>query len=469
VSRAFVIERLARARHQLVIAYRLGSLSFSTTYWYPDVDLLALEARFGADFMERVHLHTALFEGAKLTSLRPDAIDLGPYARHHTLAMESLFRAIHRGVWAQWRYENDLPFEPLAPFTSEPVADHGEPITDRAGLTNEALLFCGGGKDSLVAMKLFERAGIPFASLGYASNVYGPAAPQFALLDALLDHSAATKRHRQVVIDDFTDAPVLALYGEEFGAKTITAAETPSSVFAAVPIALAGGYSHMVLGNEASANRGNLRWSATGEEVNHQWGKSLEAESLLDDYLRRELVRDLGMFSVLMPLHDVLIFELARLDERAVASTHSCNVRKPWCGRCPKCAYVWLGLRAHLSRETVDGMFREDLLEVSENEDHFRALCGLGEHTPFECVGRVDESRLALALCGARGLLGPRGSALLALQPQPVSVPAEVLTAALDHARIPTAFAERIAPSMLAAQTAARARIAHALGIAVPR
>jgi hypothetical protein len=225
----------------------------------------------------------------------------------------------------------------------------------------------------------------------------------------------------------------------------------------------------MVLGNEASANRGNLRWSATGEEVNHQWGKSLEAEALLDDYLRRELVPDLGMFSVLMPLHDVLIFELARLDERAVASTHSCNVRKPWCARCPKCAYVWLGLRAHLSRETVDGMFREDLLEVPENESHFRALCGLGEHTPFECVGRVEESRLALALCAARGLLGPRGNALFEALPKPAVIPPEVLTAAMDHARIPRAFAARIAPSMHAAQSSARARIAATLGLALPR
>lgn len=456
-----VLERIVWSRHQLTARFALGDLAFHTAYWYPDTDLVALARRYGHDFMERVHLHTALFDGLKLTSLRPSTIDLGPYARHHTVALEALVRAIHHGVWAQWRYENDLPHEPLAPFVSTPIASRATPV-QRSSVASEVLLFCGGGKDSLVAMKLLERAHIPYASLGYAASAYGPAAPQHALLDGLLDVGVPVRRHRQTVLDDFTDAPVIELHGEAFGTRSVTAAETPSSMFAALPIALDRGYSHMVLGNEASANRGNLLWHRTGEEVNHQWGKSLAAERLLDRYIRDELVADLGVFSVLMPLHDVLIFELLRRDEGAVARTHSCNVRKPWCRRCPKCAYVWLGMRAHLDPHTTDAIFGEDLLEAPENEHHFRGLCGLGEHVPFECVGRVEESRLALALCHARGILGPRGAALAASLP-PISAPPEVFSVALDRAALPSEFVARLAPQMLAAETSARARIGELL------
>jgi len=39
----------------------------------------------------------------------------------------------------------------------------------------ELLAFCGGGKDSLVAMNLLERAGPPFATLAYSHSIYGAA------------------------------------------------------------------------------------------------------------------------------------------------------------------------------------------------------------------------------------------------------------------------------------------------------
>lgn len=460
------IEHVAWKRHQLTLRYRFEGYAFATSYWYPDVDLDALDARFGRAVMERVHVHTALFEAAKITSLRADEIDLGAYRAHGTEALAALFERIHHGVWAQWRYENELPDErspTLRLGSASSVARVGR-IERAAENTRVSLAFCGGGKDSLVAMKLLERAGVSFASLGYASSVYGPTAPQFALLDRLLDRCAPVRRHRQVVLDDFSEAPVIECVGAARASRSITACETPSSVFAALPIALAHGYGQMIFGNEASANRGNLLWNRTGEEVNHQWGKSLEAEALLDEYVRSELVADLRVFSVLMPLHDVLIFELLRRDERSAPATHSCNVQKPWCRRCAKCAYVWLGMRAHLDDPaTTDAMFGEDLLEIPENEPHFRALAGLHSHTPFECVGRVEETRIALALLAARGLLGPRGRALHAATPaQPVLD--ELVRPAIERSRIPASLAETLAPMLDAAGESARSRLARWLG-----
>lgn len=459
------IDSVVWSAHQLVMRFSLDDLAFSTVHWYPDVDLRGLERRFGHDFAERLFLHVALFEVNKIASFRPALLDLGPFAHHHTEALERLWSTVFHKVWAQWRYENGLPHEKPPRFASEPRHAHGKPVA-RDRKAEEVLLFSGGGKDSLVSMKLLDRAEIPYASFAYASSVYGPAKPQLALIDRLLDHGAPRRRHTQIVLDDFWDAPTVDLFGDEIGVHTVTAAETPSSIFAALPILLDRGYPHAVLGHEASANQGNLIWDATGEDVNHQWGKSLEAERLLDTYIREELVSDIGVFSVLMPIHDVVIFELLRRDEALIGATHSCNVKKPWCKRCPKCAYVWLEYRAHLSEKPVSALFGEDLLEVGEIAGIFRDMMGLGAHTPFECIGQVEESRLALALCEARGLVGPHGRALARSLP-PLDLPAVLLRfGKVDEAaaRLPAHVARGVIPQMRAAAADCRARIGSLLG-----
>lgn len=464
-ERVLSLSSVTWSRHQLVMRFALGALQFSTACWYPDVDLLDLDRRYGRDFMERAHVHTALFEINKIASLRPSAVDLGPYAHHHTEALERLWRTIFHKVWAQWRYEHDLPLAEPPPWTSRPVGAAVAPRR-RDRRAGEVLLFCGGGKDSLASMKLLERGGVPFASYAYSSSAYGASAPQFDLLDRLLDRGAPRRRHRQIVIDDFFDAPVIALHGEEYGARTIHAAETPASVFGALPVLLSHGYGSAVLGNEASANKGNLIWDRTGEDVNHQWGKSVEAEGLLAGYIQSNLCADVDVFSALMPIHDVTIFSLLRQDEDALSATHSCNVKKPWCCRCPKCAYVWLGYRAHLSDAAVRSIFPEDLLEVPEDLGFFRDMAGLGEHTPFECIGQIEESRLAILLCRARGLLGPAGRALAESLP-PLDVPAVLdrfLRVDFENARVPGPVAAAVAPQMRAAAAEARERITALLG-----
>lgn len=61
-ARTLSIESIRWSAHQLVLRFVLGELLFSTTYWYPDVDLRGLEARFGRDLVERRFVHIALFE-----------------------------------------------------------------------------------------------------------------------------------------------------------------------------------------------------------------------------------------------------------------------------------------------------------------------------------------------------------------------------------------------------------------------
>lgn len=180
----------------------------------------------------------------------------------------------------------------------------------------------------------------------------------------------------------------------------------------------------------------------------------------IDPYVRAELCADVRYFSVLQPIHDEVIFELLARDAALAPLTHSCNVKKPWCGACAKCVYVWLQMSAHLPGAIVDETFGADLGERAVNERWLRELLGLATHTPFECVGSAPEARLALALTARRRSLGPRLAALAA-EVGPVDVgaiAAPFVGVDLEHG-MPAHVADKVMPQLRAAAAAARARL----------
>lgn len=392
-----------RSRRAVFLRFGVDDLRFSTTHWYEQLDLDALARTHGEESVERLLFHVAMFELNKLCSLRPERVSLGPWTRFLTPALLDLWREVFVNVWAQWRYENDDP-DYLGPDFDSPTKDLPAPLAPVERAEVDALVFCGGGKDSLATMRLLEASGLRFDTLGYAASIYGPADAQHALIDGLVSRCAPRRHLRQWVYDDFVDAPVLKLV--DGAPRTLTAAETPSSVFAALPLAVQHGYARLALGHERSADAGQRRWERTGEIINHQWGKSRAAEALIDRYVREHLVAGVECFSPLRPIHDVVIFGSLRRWPDDVPFTHSCNLKKPWCLRCPKCLYVWLGCAAMLPREVVRATFGDDgLLADPSRTAGFEAL--LGEYAqPFECIGHAAEARIYLAACAARGYEG---------------------------------------------------------------
>jgi hypothetical protein len=453
--RVLRLTEVVRGRASIAASCALDDLRFHATVWYEDIDLDDLALVHGAEALDRIALHVALFQLNAVASLRPDVIDLGVYARFLTPELARLWTTVFRQVWGQWRWQHGLR-DYVPEFASRPIEAEPAPARAPDGPT-ELLAFCGGGKDSLVALKLLERAGLPFATLGYAHSIYGGGAYQHALLDRLGGATARVRAERQWIVDDFLDSPVVELRAD-LGVQSLLAAETPASVFAALPIALARGYRGLVVAHEASANAPNLDWE--GEPINHQWGKGWEAEQLLDRYVREHLVGNVRYFSVLAPVHDEVIFELLARDAELAPLTHSCNVRKPWCGECAKCAYVWLQFAAHLPAEIVEQTFGANLGERAVNQLHFRQLLGLAEHTPFECVGSAPEARLALELARQRGALGDRLTAL-AEQIGPIDVPAlarPLVELAPVHG-MPEHVAAAVMPLLADAARTARARL----------
>ena len=387
----------------LTVAYGVDDHRFSTSLWWEGLDLDALGMAIGQEHLRRMVFHIAAFEAMKAASLRPDVFDLGPYTDLGTDAFRSLWSTVLHHVWGQWRYEHDLADYDGPSIVGAPAAS-AAPMG--ASPDPSVLLFCGGGKDSLVAARVLEEAQVPYATYAYSHSTYGPPAAQHALIDGLLDHLMPTERFRHWIFDDLLDVPIERL-APELGIRSVTAAETPSSLFGALPLAVARGCTDLVLAHERSADAANLVWDRTGEAINHQWGKSLEAERLLRDYVDRELVAGLSYSSILKPVHDVLIFRALAESLDAVPATHSCNVAKPWCLQCAKCAYVWLGYQAFLPEATNAATFADrNLLDDPANQVWFEQMLGLAAHTPFECIGQVDEARLAFELLRRRGAKG---------------------------------------------------------------
>jgi hypothetical protein len=401
------LTRLERRRDALEITFTLDGRPFCKRYRWADTDLAGLERRFGRELLERIYFHLAAFEAIPFAGLRPRRLDFGPWARFATVDLERLWRRVLRGVGAQWRWQNDRAGDAGPEWVGERAAGRDGPGAVEPGRVT-SLCFNGGGKDSLVALRLLERGGLAYATLAYSHSTYGDEGRQHELIGGVERLCRPVRAHRLWIEDRLWDEP--AATARDYGTSGPIVCETPISIFAALPLALEHGYRYLVLANERSADQGSFvrppNGSRVDEEINHQWGKSFAAERLLDGYLRRHLLANVTYFSLLKPIWDVVIFNLLRGEGEAVRATHSCSVRKPWCETCPKCAYVGLGFHAYLDHEVVDGLFATHLFDRRENLPHYRGLLGLGRPKPFECVGEIGESRLAMELCRRRGLTG---------------------------------------------------------------
>src|SRR4051794_5192340 len=142
--RVLRLTEIVVGRDHISCACALDDLRFHATVWYEDVDLTTLDA----ELAERLAFHVALFQLNAVCSLRPDAIDVGPWARFLTSELRTLWRTVFRNVWAQWRFEQKDP-DYLPDFANPATAAAPAPARVANGPT-ELLAFCGGGKDSLV-------------------------------------------------------------------------------------------------------------------------------------------------------------------------------------------------------------------------------------------------------------------------------------------------------------------------------
>jgi len=171
----------------------------------------------------------------------------------------------------------------------------------------------------------------------------------------------------------------------------------------AVATAVWHGLGPVVMSNERSASDPNLIWN--GHEVNHQWSKGIAAEGLLRSAVTAHAGLTEPYFSLLRSLSELHIAQIFARYDRYDDVVTSCNkafkLHDPtarWCGDCPKCRFVFLAMAPAMDRARLTRIFGRDLFADPAQVPGYLELLGIDAHKPFECVGEVEESLVALTL-----------------------------------------------------------------------
>ena len=156
---------------------------------------------------------------------------------------------------------------------------------------------------------------------------------------------------------------------------------------------------YIVLSNEDSSNESTV----IGTKINHQYSKTYEYENDFNEYTKKFFNIDIKYFSFLRPLSEFQISLLFSDFKKYHHIFKSCNVGSKeipwvWCGKCPKCLFVYIVLSPKLYKEDLVNIFGKDLYEDESLITIFKELIGDAKTKPFECVGTIKEVRYALSL-----------------------------------------------------------------------
>lgn len=282
-------------------------------------------------------------------------------------------------------YRNGIDFRGLVRF---PYASDAPPKSVRLSPVSGSLVQLGGGKDSIVTAELLGEHNKRFvlACLN-AGNVQQNVAQIMG----------ASMINVQRILD-----PRLFELNREPGVYNGHIPISAVYAFVDLLVALLYGYESIIASNEESANFGNGIY--LGSEINHQWSKSWEFEQLFRQYVAGTITPSIAYFSLLRPLKEIKIVERFTRYKQYFPFFSSCNTNfrmygprrdSLWCGRCPKCAFVFLLLSAFLPKQEMLKIFNKNLFADGALLPTFEELLGLARFKPFECVGTPEESRWA--------------------------------------------------------------------------
>ncbi|MER7457422.1 hypothetical protein [Micromonospora sp. NPDC126480] len=301
-------------------------------------------------------------------------------------AAVALVTAVYTKGLGEYAYRNALPH--VLELRPEVPAGEVAPAVGYDTYGRRPLSAVGGGKDSIVSLEALRRGGFEPVPFSVNPNRVIESVNAASGLPAL-----AARRRIDPVLFDLNAAGALN------GHIPVTAINS----LIAVATAVLNGLGPVVMSNERSASDPNLVWD--GHEINHQWSKGVEAEGLLRAALGEHAGLSDPYFSLLRQLSELHIARLFATIDRYDDVVTSCNAAfklrgatERWCRNCPKCRFVFLALAPFMPRERITHIFGGDLLADPEQLPGYRELLGVDGHKPFECVGEVEESVVALSL-----------------------------------------------------------------------
>ena len=304
--------------------------------------------------------------------------------------MASFLNELYIQGLGEFAYVNKLDLSGLINFVSN--ADES-PVALDVDLPERTLVAMGGGKDSLVCLQMLKDAGIEVQPACVGGSELIAATARTAGLPLI-----RIQRKLSPELADMNNS------GAWNGHVPVTAINSAILLCAG----LLYGYRYIVFANESSANEATLH-DEQGNEINHQYSKSFAFEKAFRQVVHQRVSIGIEYFSLLRPFSEIAI--TCRFAE--MTKFHpvfsSCNrnfhldgshIDGRWCQDCPKCRFAALALAPFLSSQQLLAIQGADLLNQENQLQGFKALCGLGEHKPFECVGSIAESRAAMKFLG---------------------------------------------------------------------
>jgi hypothetical protein len=290
------------------------------------------------------------------------------------------FKKLYYYGLGEFFYKNDIDISIDEFMSIEVQAEKTNYNVDYQGSGN--LIPVGGGKDSCVSLELLKG----LDNLPIAMNAK----------EVHLECAKAAGYDSMLTLNRILDKGLIELNNKGF-----LNGHTPFSSlvsFVTYLMAYLTNRKYIVLSNEDSSNESTV----IGTKINHQYSKTYEYENDFNEYTKKFFNIDIKYFSFLRPLSEYQIAQLFSNFKQYHKIFKSCNVgskQKPWiwCGKCPKCLFVYIVLSPKLYKNDLINIFGKDLYEDESLLEIFKELIGDAKTKPFECVGTIKEVRYALS------------------------------------------------------------------------
>lgn len=312
------------------------------------------------------------------------------------------FSKVYQEGLSQFAFENELTRSDLAHFKP----NRPELVGDSLSYNGEGIIALqSGGKDSLLTASLLKEKGKDFTAWYVANGNYHP-----QLLDKIGSELAISVR-----LIDYGNLKQAVADGGKNGHVPVTYIIQSLAVIQA--ILLGKKYVLTSIAHEGEEPHHHI----DDMSVTHQWSKTWTAEQLFSEYIKKYVTSDLLIGSPLRSYSELRVAELF-VDHSWKKYGHdfsSCNVANykqgndnsvlHWCSNCPKCANSYLLFAPFVPARELKKIFNdEDLFTKSSLERTFKGLLGIdGVPKPFECIGEIEELRLAYHKAQENGGYGP--------------------------------------------------------------
>ena len=373
-----------------------GSGEARLDYAFDDGPVMSERLRFpGAPFVLRGERAAAVQRALRLLHLIAGVSyykaavppEIGIEGELPDAATAAFLTELYENGLGEFAYRNGLGLRGKIRF---PHADAPAPAASALGLSGQAIVAIGGGKDSLVTIESLRALSVPQTLAWVGNSPLIAACAERTRLPGL-----NVQRSLSPLLFELNKAGALN------GHIPVTAINSAILVLAA----LLHGAGQVVFSNERSASYGSL--IPGSGEVNHQWSKGWAFERAFAAHLRSHVAADLHYYSLLRPFSELAVARRFAAIEGYDKHFSSCNRNfhilgerpvQRWCGACPKCHFVFLALAPFMPKPRLVAIFGRNLLDEPELAPGFDALMEYRDHKPFECVGEGRESRAAMDL-----------------------------------------------------------------------